>query len=545
MKNNKYIRHIFICLFFTITLFIFESIYLPFISDQMDLPVQLSGYFFTFASFILVFFFTYFALSSPYVWRIVYFFIFSTATIVEFGYYKALRHFSTAEDLENVIFGTNLDNKFDAVMIYFNWIGFIPCLAFLILLLVLKPFYENGWKYLGIISLAASGFFLTTGYFTKNHFPIISSAAYYRTIIGSPFKLNYLNLTPRQAVEPQGAEKPTNNIVFIVDESISGNHLSVNGYHRQTTPFLDELNEKGFIRNWGLAVSGTPCSITSNKLLLTGITDLPDTKLQVLNYPIIFQYAKAMGYKTFYFDGQMDNLWSLSDFDRQFIDEHITKEKLQTRNDYDIDAEIARQTGAIVNRSMGNFIWINKRGTHIPYHKAYPKTEEKWSPVFFDDPFPVFAKEEEARQAYINSHDNAVRYNLQLFFTTLLGGGVDKNTFYLYTSDHGQNLKEDPRQGSHCGDLPQQTIVPLFMISDSSQFSEVDTSYKASHSNIFAALLDLMSFPQEKRQFKYDISLLKATAADSMPRYYFVGNLTGDGNGKKILFEERIAVSKK
>jgi hypothetical protein len=71
------------------------------------------------------------------------FLIFTFGTVTEYGYYTALQHFSTAEDLENVIFGTNFDNKLDAVMIYFNWTAFVPCLVFLILLLVLKPLYEK------------------------------------------------------------------------------------------------------------------------------------------------------------------------------------------------------------------------------------------------------------------------------------------------------------------------------------------------------------------------------------------------------------------
>lgn len=545
MKDNKYLGHISICLLFTAFLFIFESRHVPFVRDESAWSAQLSDYFFACISLGLTFFFTYFALSSPYGWRLVYLALFCPATVVEYSYYMALQHFSTAEDLENVIFGTNLDNKIDAVMIYLNWTAFIPCLIFLILLLTVKPLFKNGWKNLATVSLTATGFFLTTGYFTNNSYPIISFGAYYRTLIGSPFKLNYLNLTPRQIIEYRVAEKPRNNIVFIVDESIAGNHLSLNGYDRPTTPLLDELNKKGFIKNWGLAVSGTTCSITSNKLLLTGITDLPDTKKQLMNNSIIYQYAKAMGYKTYYFDGQMNNLWSLSDFDRQFVDEHITKEKLQTKNDYDIDAHIARQTREIVNNSTGNFIWINKRGTHIPYQRAYPKSAEIWSPVFFADPFPTFADAEQERQAYINSHDNAVKFNLQLFFAALLDGGVAKNTIYLYTSDHGQNLKDVLEQGSHCGDAPQQTVVPLFIISEPERFSAVNTDYKASHSNIFATLLDLMNFPEAERKFTYDISLLKAKAADSKQRYYFVGDLSGNGDGKKIAFEERITISKK
>jgi glucan phosphoethanolaminetransferase (alkaline phosphatase superfamily) len=545
MKTNKYLPHICLCLVFTLGLFGFECFYLPFIPEQTGLAARVGGYLLGFLSLLLLFVFTFFALAAPYKWRLVYFLIFTLGIVTEYGYYTALQHFSTAEDLENVIFGTNLDNKIDAVMIYINWAALLPCLVFLVLLLAVKPLSEKGLKNFGMVAAGALLFFLATGYWTNNYYPIAAVGAYYRTLIGSPFKLNYLNQTPRQLIEYRAPEKPSNNLVFIIDESISGSHLSINGYDRQTTPLLDELSEKGYLKNWGLAVSGTTCSITSNKLLLTGITDLPDLKKQLLNAPIIFQYAKAMGYKTFYFDGQMDNMWSISDFDRQFVDEHITKQALQTANDYEIDGEIARRVKELVGSSTGNFIWINKRGTHVPYQRAYPKSSEVWTPVFFADPLPTFATEEERKKAYINSHDNAVKYNLQLFFTTLLGAGVDKNTFYLYTSDHGQNLRDVPTQGSHCGDLPQQSIVPLLMIADPSAAPEVDTAYKASHSNVFATLLDLMHFPETERRFEYNLSLLKAKAADSKPRTYFVGNISGNSGGRKMTFEERLTISKK
>lgn len=547
MNNHKYLNHFVISLLFTGFIFAFESIYLPFVDTRPAAAETGAGlYLLTLIPFVLLLFFVFFALASPYGYRLAYLAVFAPATIVEYGYYSALQHFSTAEDLENVIFGTNLDNQIDAIMMFFNRRALIPCLIFLVLIVTVKPLFKGGRKHLALIASAGTVFFLVSGWLTDNNYPIAATGAFYRTVIGSPFKLNYLYLTPRELIEYKAPEAPRTNIVMIIDESISGNHLSLNGYSRPTTPRLDELDEKGLIRNWGLAVSGTTCSITSNKLLLTGITDLPDTTMRLMNDPLIFQYAKAMGYKTFYFDGQMDNLWSLSDFDRQFLDEYITRETLQTENDFEIDGEIARRINELVKNSTGNFIWVNKRGTHTPYHRAYPKSAEVWSPVFFADPLHEFSSAEETRQAYINSHDNAVKYNLELFFSNLLPDGkAAENTYYLYTSDHGQNLLDVPEQGSHCGNTPQMVVVPLFLISAPENLPQIDTGYRASHSNIFPTLLDLMNFPENERRYQYDLSLLKAGPADSKQRYYFVGDLTGRGKSEKEAFDERIIISKK
>jgi hypothetical protein len=49
----------------------------------------------------------------------------------------------------------------------------------------------------------------------------------------------------------------------------------------------------------------------------------------------------------------------------------------------------------------------------------------------------------------------------------------------------------------------------------------VDTAYRASHSNILPTFLDLMSMPAEAYMYDYNLSLLKATANDSVDRLFF------------------------
>jgi hypothetical protein len=43
---------------------------------------------------------------------------------------------------------------------------------------------------------------------------------------------------------------------------------------------------------------------------------------------------------------------------------------------------------------------------------------------------------------------------------------------------------------------------------------------RASHHDIFPTLLDLMNYPEEMREPRNSISLLKATAKDSQPRFF-------------------------
>jgi hypothetical protein len=53
----------------------------------------------------------------------------------------------------------------------------------------------------------------------------------------------------------------------------------------------------------------------------------------------------------------------------------------------------------------------------------------------------------------------------------------------------------------------------------------VDVSYRASHHNLFATLLDLMGTPDDVRPAGYGRSLLRARASDEDRRVVFGGNL--------------------
>ena len=65
--------------------------------------------------------------------------------------------------------------------------------------------------------------------------------------------------------------------MLIIDESIRPDHLSLNGYKRATTPYLEELaRQPGLVHNWGAAASGATCSQLSNALMITGVTPQPE-----------------------------------------------------------------------------------------------------------------------------------------------------------------------------------------------------------------------------------------------------------------------------
>lgn len=98
-------------------------------------------------------------------------------------------------------------------------------------------------------------------------------------------------LTYTPFFDPSG-QALAKHIIFIIDESIRGGMLSINGHDVDTMPFLASVSKKA--RNYGVASSCTNCSSTTNIILVTGIGlhQLPDTGYETLKESSLFQYAK-------------------------------------------------------------------------------------------------------------------------------------------------------------------------------------------------------------------------------------------------------------
>lgn len=559
IKNFLFSRAFVFAVSFTAFLFVFESILL---SQQYESNivrwhfnngsyVRLVVFFLlTSGTLFLTTLFVWSALVSKYSYRAIYLVILFLAGAVEYGYQNAFRRFSTFVDAENAFITRDTVVVSDAISNYFSFLSLAPLLVFVGLLVFVKPSLKKGFPLLGLVFSLFLGYFAITSYFTHNNFHTVSLTAFSRTLISFPMvwhvgssysapkSLAYNS--KRDEIKYLANKNPKNNIIFIVDESVRGDHLSLNGYSRKTTPRLDTLHEKGFVKNYGIAVASATCSVASNNLLLTGISELPDRDYKVFRAPTIFAYAKRMKYRTFYFDGTSSIHWNGTKRDAQFYDEHISRSSFGKLQGYKIDSEIARRTKEIVRSSVGNFIWINKAGLHPPYRKRYPAENKTWVPIASGKFMSDKISSSSARSHLINNYDNAILFNSESFFNNLLDAEPEKSTIILYTADHGQSLSENGATSSHCSTSRNEANVPLFFISNPEDLPSIDTEFKASHFNIFATLLDLMRFPENKREQKYAPSLFRVMQKDSKPRFYITGDLHGRSSGKKYRFDRNI-----
>ena len=492
------------------------------------------GLFIVLACWIWAVIFIRLSLTAKYGVKIFCFLLFLLAVFLEYGYQHALSQFATVEDLRIALFDANNQQRLDSVRTYIDWRAAIPCAAYGALLFRSRSSDRYSWATVGAVLIGFGVLFAVLSPYTIGQFPTVSLAAFLRTAALSPWKWASAYHGPRETISFKSAQRPANNIVFVIDESIRGDHLSINGYSRATTPALEELAKRGWLYNWGTAVSGSTCSEKSDELLLTGMTmgELPDTSYQIRRRPNIVQYAKAMGYQTHFLDGQKDTFWLGTSYDQSYLNEWRPASSFAVGNDFEMDEALARRINQIVSDGAGHFIWVIKYGAHYPYTKSFPvNTNAEWQPSDISEG----EIDPKNKDQLINTYDNAIKFNLESFFRTLEIGSSKNPTVLVYTSDHGQTLSEHGERYTHCGTSVNEANVPLFIISPTPL--SADTGFRATHANIFPTLLDLMNFPKAERHYNYAISLFEAKTSDSRGRYFWAEDLNDKGISGLVAFD--------
>lgn len=512
----------------------YAGYYSQFLGEADGLSI-LAALTFIVISFCLVYKFLHAAFSGPAGFRVFYFSILSAAVAIEYSYQKALGRFSDVLDV-TLALATTSTQKLSSLAMYFGLAAFVPCVVFLVLLIFTKGEGKANVRDLLLVNGLLVAVLVSGWTASISRFPSISIYTFYRTnvefALSGPFatgkwgsKITGIELRRTPVTSRETRAEPANNIILVVDESVRGDHLSLNGYGRETTPLLTRLRDMGVLHNWGIAAASSTSSVSSYSALVTGLTpdDFPDPGERRTNTtPTMFQYAKAMGYKTWYFDGQMGEFWGGIDDDLNYIDHRIGVRELNdpTLKEWDIDKKLAGHVNSLVTSSTGNFVFIFKRGIHTPYHLNFPPEQTAWQPSYA--PFHRYDIPDAERVGEIvNAYDNSIRYNVDSFFGSLIDDDYERipnNTVILYTADHGQTLSAMGK-ASHGGESVAEAAVPLLIIGRLPEGP--DTAFKASHSNILPTIVDLMGFPPENLALeRKPESLLRAKAANSRPRYF-------------------------
>ncbi len=320
------------------------------------------------------------------------------------------------------------------------------------------------------------------------------------------------------------------NIILIVDESVRGDYLSINGYEKNTTSYLSSLDN---LLTMGSIPSVANASASTQYILRNGVTidELPDRNYKTLKKQTIFQYAKKAGFNTLYLDAQtyykkLQNY--MSSYDMEHIDHYIT---LRNKDNLAFSDRrmVKKLSKELKNSSGSNFVYFIKHGSHFKWQLSYPKSNEVFKPTLSIYEGLDFDNREKAVNTYLNS----IKWGVDDFFNFLLNEIDTKDTLIIYTSDHGQNIIENNILITHGLAInPPSTManVPLLIYANDIGYikSKFDNIKLNSYSQyqIFPTLLDIMGY-EDKIIEQYGLPFWKASD-DKLQ--FFSGQIFGNGN---------------
>ncbi len=490
---------------------------------------------FSVAQFVILTVNVYATIASTTIPKVFLIAIFSVATFFEYGYSNALGRYSELIDLQTIAFFVTNENIVSSTLLYFSWYPIIPIIGLTILAFAYRPTGFNRKKWVFLAPLLLSFFFyslfalvLKPQTMIGARIPTVSVSNFFQTVSDFGFSELFAPSFERDIVEPipdtKRSEIRKKNIILIVEETGRGDHFSVNGYHRKTTPYLEELQATARIENYGVAVSGTTGSSPSGALLLTGmkLSDLPDRTHALQTLPTLFQYAKAMGYKTHFLDGQMTAFWNGSTLDQKYIDNWKNAKYFSDKagNSWNVDLKIAEEIEKITNQSTGNFIWVWKRGMHYPYFDDFPEGKAIFVPIS-----SAIQSRNANREELTNTYDNGMAYNVDIFFRQLMPIiERDSTAVVIYTADHGESFLEDGKTRTHGGTNWEQAAVPFITAGDLAKSFRKDVPIM--HEYVFPTILDLLEVPISARKHEYSLSLLDSGAKFPRHREFWGMDLT-------------------
>jgi glucan phosphoethanolaminetransferase (alkaline phosphatase superfamily) len=249
----------------------------------------------------------------------------------------------------------------------------------------------------------------------------------------------------------QKSEPKAQNIVLVIGESVNPQHLSLFGYSRATTPFLDSLKEDyGF--DYQEAISSGVSTHSSMAFFLNGVREPGNTKEIKSKTFNLFRLAKEQGFSTFFISAQ--DAKTAYEIGNQYIDKIMTKEEnpflFKTKRDDGL-LEVLDN----LRLSDKNFIVVQMRTPHAPYQDNYDKGSS----------FDVFSGKDER----VDSYDNAILYfdfvlkNIFEYFKKY----AENKGYFVFVSDHGQAFGENSFYGHNKLDL-SVAAVPFFSYGASS-----------------------------------------------------------------------------
>jgi glucan phosphoethanolaminetransferase (alkaline phosphatase superfamily) len=256
-----------------------------------------------------------------------------------------------------------------------------------------------------------------------------------------PYNLTYgfINYFEKPSIKllpvSQEVSRKTDNIkiVFVLGESVRAKNLGLNGYTRNTTPLLSEIDNLVSYADVYTPLTYTAISVPQI------LTNESINTIKNKNVYSIYSVLNKVKVETTWIGNQSpEKSYSI------FINQNDSINLIDKFHDVfsfqkELDESLLVPFKEIFNSNNNQFITIQMIGSHWWYESRYTDEFRQFKPVIDSKHIPSLSKEQ-----IINSYDNTILY-LDFFLneTIKIIEKSNTKTILIYLSDHGEILGEN------------------------------------------------------------------------------------------------------
>lgn len=354
----------------------------------------------------------------------------------------------------------------------------------------------------------------------------------------------------------QGVSKNDFNIVLITIDALRADHLSCYGYHRNTTPHIDKIAEKGIIFKNSIA----PSSWTSPSMVSLF------TSVYSINHGVIHGFVKNK--KIYNQEVFSDELTTLAEILK--VNGYSTfavasnlhlSEKFGFARGFDYFKCLSFHPAPRVNKIIYSwkdeikkadkfFLWIHYFDPHHFYHSRTPWIEKYTSKTLTQklklfekkmyellELIPMFKKDPQALSNLIALYDSEINYVDSYVGELIQKLELDKNTLIIITSDHGEGFLEHGTL-DHGKNLHSESINIPLIIKLPQRMSKKVIDQQVSLLDIMPTILSMLNIPYPKKIFGEAILTSNGEERNITERFLFTELGKGNYNMKAILTKD-------
>ena len=240
------------------------------------------------------------------------------------------------------------------------------------------------------------------------------------------------SLSLRQQVPDRKHHNDSLIMILVLGESVRADHLSINGYQRNTTPGLNDL--QGIISFTGLKTAHTYTAASLPQILTDQGQVVKDT-----TYTSIYSILNRANFQTHWLGNQtLERGYApivATNDSVVLIDAYKNVFSFNKRRDQDLLPPLK----AILQNSTRNVMSLHMIGSHWWYEDRYEDKHRRFTPVIDSKYIPSLSPDQ-----LINSYDNTIVY-MDEFLSQIIDALTQLKipSVLVYISDHGEQLGEN------------------------------------------------------------------------------------------------------